>query len=187
MNFNELDALLGSLLALERLPITINHRSEKINYSRKSKLRIITKALYRLVLAEIFYTIYIRKRLRTLRSEGEIYNSLKKTGCLKSLRLYLYLSKIGQTELLDHIGGRFDDRLFANFTIATTLYDASFDVSECRKYLRDFDEFIMCYKRIEPKDEFLILFNESVDYLRDNLDETRFKTFWNYIQIEALT
>ena len=103
MDYNELDTLLDSLLELGSLPSNINYKSDSINYRRRSKLWIITKALYRLARAEIFYMSYIRKRLGTLKKSKEVYDSLKKTGCLKSLRQYLQLSKIGQTKLFSGI------------------------------------------------------------------------------------
>ncbi|MCK4332757.1 MAG: class 1 isoprenoid biosynthesis enzyme [Thermoplasmatales archaeon] len=188
MDYNELDALLDSLLKLENLPSNIYYRSDTIDYRRRSMFRIIRKALYRLVQAEIFYMTYIRKRIRQLKKSKEVFDSLKKTGCLTSLRMYLHLSKIGQTDLLNHIGGRFNDKIFANFTIATTLYDASFDVPECRRYLRNFDESIMNnIKHIESKNVFLTLFNECVDYLRNAIDKKAFDTFAHYVKIEHIS
>ncbi|UCF12391.1 MAG: class 1 isoprenoid biosynthesis enzyme [Thermoplasmatales archaeon] len=187
MNYNELDDLLDSLLKLEGLPSNINYRSDTINYHRRSMIWIITKALYRLVRAEIFYLTYVRKRIGQLKKSKEIFNSLKKTGCLKSLRMYLHLSKIGLTDLLNHIGGSFNDKIFANFNIATSLYDAAFDVPECRKYLRDLDSIIVYSKNIETKDVYLALFNDCVGYLRNAMDKKSFDTFANYIKIEHIS
>ncbi len=187
MDYSELDTLLNSLLDLEELPHTIKYRSDKINYQRRNMKIIIIKALFRLICAELFYLTYIRKRIMKLKQSKDIYKSLKKSGCLKSLRTYLYLSKIGQTDLLRYLGGNFDDRKFANFATATTLYDASFDIPKCRKYLKDFDAIIMEDKTIESKDSFLALFNECVDYLRNTLDKKSFEIFANYIKIEHIS
>lgn len=187
MDYSELDTLLDALLELENLPSNINYKSDNINYHRRNKLWIIIKALYRLMKAEIFYRTYMRKRLHSLKKDRVMFDSLKKTRCIRALKVYLYLAKVGLTDLMIHMGSNFDNKLFANFAIGTMLYDASFDIPECRKYLRDFDARIMSNEPIESKDEFLTLFNNSVDYLRNTLDAATFDTFAKYIRIEHIS
>jgi len=187
MDYYELDTLLDLLLKTEKLPSKIEYSSDKINYHRQHRLRILLKAVYRLSKAQLFYMNYMKKEICVLKKTGPSYVALKKTGCLKNLRTYLYLSKIGLTDLAAHIGGSFDNKLFANFTIATMLYDASFDILICRKYLKDFDAFIMNNKRIESNDKYLSIFQESVDYLKDTLGKSAFDTFRNYVKIEHIS
>jgi len=187
MNYNELDRLLDSLLEAEKLPKSIIYKSDQINYRRRNKLGIMIKAFIRLVQAEIFYMTYIMKRLRPLKKSKNIYNSLIKTGCLKSLRTYLHLAKIGLTDLMRSMEGGFDNKIFTHFAVATMLYDASFDVPVCRKYLKELDAFIMRDIPIKTKDEFTALFIESVEYLKIMLDETTFETFKNYVKIEHIS
>ena len=166
MDYDELNNLLNSLLNSENFPSSINYHSDKIKYNRRSKFLIISKALYRLALAEIFYFIYIRKRFYNLKKSNGFYNTLKETGCIKSMRMYLHLSKIGMNDLLSHLGGDFDNKLFANFTIATTLYDAVFDIPELRKYLKNLDDVISYGKRIDSKDEYIKLFSTTAGTLK---------------------
>ena len=71
--------------------------------------------------------------------------------------------------------------------IATTLYDAAFDIEEFRKYLVDLDTLIAFDKPMYSKDEFTTLFNESLNYLIDNTDAPAFEIFWNYIKIEHIS
>ncbi len=187
MNYNELKNLLDSLLKKEGLVGNIEYKSDKINYSRRSTTYIIIRSLFKVFEAELYYNTYIRKRLKKIKKNREAYNLLKKTGCIKALRTYLHLSKIGFTDLINHLGGRFDIKLFANFTIATMLYDAAFDVKFFSKYLRYFDAFVMKNEKILEIDEYMVLFKESVEYLRNKLDEQKFETFMNYVKIENVS
>lgn len=86
--------------------------------------------------------------------------------------------------MLRYLGGNFDDNIFAHFALATMLYDASFDVLPCRKYLNYFDGFIMNDDRTEQNDDYLTIFHASVDYIRNAVGSTTFNTFANYIKIE---
>jgi hypothetical protein len=187
MNYKELETLLDLLLARENFPSDITYRSDSIHYQRRSMVPIIAKALYRLIRAEIVYQTYLRKRIKQLKESKEIYKALKKTGCLKAIRMYLYLAKIGLNDLLNHLGGRFNDKLFADFTFATQLYDASFDVPECRKYLKDFETFVMTGKYIESNDVVLRIFNECMDNLKQTISKQEFDTFLKLVQIEHIS
>ena len=187
MKYNELENLIDSLLKKEGLPDNIEYKSNEIVYSRRSKFLILTKALIKLIEAEFFYNTYIRKRLKFLKKNKEIFNSLKKTRCIKALRTYLHLCKIGLSDLMVQLGGSFDNKLFANFTIATMLYDASFDVKTFRKYIKYFDAFIMNNEKIEEIDEYMVLFKESVDYLRNTLGKQKFDDFMDYVKIENVS
>ena len=88
------------------------------------------------------------------------------------------------SDVLVKLGANFDNKMATNFIICIGLYDASFDVVECRKYLKDFDAFIMSNKPIEPRDEYLALCKESVDYIKSAIGKKAFDTFMNYIKIE---
>jgi hypothetical protein len=66
MNYNELNTLLDSLLEAESLPKIIEHADDIIRYHRRSRLLILTKSLFRLAQAELFYTTHLRKQLRHL-------------------------------------------------------------------------------------------------------------------------
>jgi len=187
MEYDELDVLLDFLLTSANLSSKIDYSSDQINYDKKRRFWLLLKAVYRLFIAQLFYMKYMKKKVNMLKNLEPAYTALRKTRCLKNLRTYLYLSKVGLTDLAKSVGGKFDDKLFANFTIATMLYDASFDIQVCRKYLKDFDEFIMNDRRIVSQDEYLSLFQESVDYLRDNLGETAFNKFMNYVKIEHIS
>ena len=184
MNYEELDKLLDKFLKNEHLPSTLPYRSEDINYPRHSKIPLLLKAFYRLIKAEIFYQSYIKKQLRPLKNEQNMYETLQQTKCIRALKVYLYLGKVGLNDLLINLGGKFDDRIFTNFAIGTMLYDASFDVKDFRHYLRDFDALIMEQKPIETDDVYLSLFNNSINYLQKRLRSATFETFSHYVRIE---
>lgn len=187
MSYDELDLLLELLLKSEGLSSRIDYGSNQIDYYKKRRLKLLLKAVFRLGKAQLFYMKYMGEKVKELKNTEPAYTALKKTRCLKNLRTYLYLSKIGLTDLATCIGGSFNDKLFANFSIATMLYDASFDINVCSKYLKDFDEFIMNGKRIVSQDEYLCLFQESVDYLRDVIGKQAFDKFMNYVKIEHIS
>lgn len=187
MSYNELDNLLDSFLLAEEFPIRIDYRSDQINYPRRNNFITFMKALWRLLQAFMFYAHYVNKKLAPLKKEKELYKSLKNTKCLRGLQVYFFIGKVGLTDLLNHIGSRFHDEIFLNFAIATMLYDASCDITSCRKYLKDFNDLIISKVPIEPKDEFLKLFNESVEYLRNTIGEKNFDIFWRYVQIEHIS
>lgn len=187
MNYEELDNLLDNFLKNEKLPSTIPYRSEQINYTRHSKIPLLLKAFYRLMKAEVFYQSYIKKQLRPLKNEQNMFKILQETKCIRALKVYLYLGKVGLHDLLIKLGSRFDDRIFTNFAIATMLYDASFDVKQFRPYLRYFDALIMQQKPVEPVDAYLTLFNNSLNYLQKRLDSATFETFSHYVRIEHIS
>jgi len=187
MNYPELENMLDSLLKTEGLSSTIEYRGDHINYGRRRRLWLLLKAVYRLLNAQLFYMSYIRGKIHRLKKTGSVYSDLKKTRCLKQLRTYLYLSKIGLTDLATQIGGRFDDKLFANFAIATMLYDASFDIPSCRKYLNSFDAAIMEKKQVNTNDVYLAVFQECVDYLNHALGKQAFEQFMNLVKIEHIS
>jgi len=185
MDYHELDNLLDTLLKAEDLPSSVEYSSDTINYHRYSKYRIIIKTLFKIIEADLFYRTYIRKKI----------GSFKKAGFFKSIRLYFYIIKIGYCDLMIYyfltknpilvdIRAKFNNELIANYVIAAMLYDASCDDPSCRKYLREFDAFIMSNKPIEPRDEYLALFKESVDYIKSAIGKKAFDTFMNYIKIE---
>jgi len=186
MNYNELDKLLDNFLKNENLPSIIPYKSEEINYPRRSKIPLLIKAFFRLMQAEVFYQSYIKKQLRPLKNKQNMFNILKETKCIRALKVYLYLGKIGLHDLLLNLESRFDNKIFTNFAIATMLYDASFDVKEFRKYLRNFDALIMRQKPIEPIDEYVSLFNNSINYLQKRLGSFTFETFSHYVRIEHI-
>ncbi|MFH1101948.1 MAG: class 1 isoprenoid biosynthesis enzyme [Methanobacteriota archaeon] len=187
MEYHELNTLLDSLLANQGLPSQIQYHGNHINYQRRQRVRILFKAVYRLIKAQIFYMTSIRKKIRVLQTTGPVYDELKKTRCLKNLRTYLYLSKIGLTDLTRYLGGRFHDKLFADFAIATMVYDAAFDIPLCRQYLKDFDTLIMNDKRIESTNPYLTIFQDTVDYIHEKLGKTAATVFFNYVKIEHIS
>ena len=67
------------------------------------------------------------------------------------------------------------------------LYDATCDTPKYRKYLKKLDDFIMFNKAINPTDEFLKLFKESIDNIQNALDKKTFDTFMDYIKIEHVS
>ncbi|UCF11721.1 MAG: hypothetical protein JSW06_06630 [Thermoplasmatales archaeon] len=184
MDYHELDNLLDSLLDAANLPSKIEYSSNAINYSRPKKTWIKMKILYRLIEAQFFNLTYIRKRLNPLKKTGIIYDIIKKERIFLKFNVAFSVLKIMYSDVLVHLGANFDNKMATNFIICIGLYDASFDVVECRKYLKDFDTFIMSNKPVEPRDEYLALFKESIDYLRNAVDKTTFDTFMNYVKIE---
>ncbi len=186
-DFEELNGKLDFLLKKEKLPLKIDYKSNKINYHKKNRFFIFTKAIIRLIEAEIFYKTYMKKKIKVLKKDKQIYNELKKTGCLRSQRSYLHLAKIGLSDLVKNMGGRFKENIFSDFAIATMLYDASFDVPCCRKYLKDFDSYIMNDKPIDSKDPYTKLFNDSIQNVHRSLDEKTMKSFKNYTKIEHIS
>lgn len=186
MNYDELNSLLDSLLAAENLPCLIPYRDAHIHYNRQQRLRMLLKAVYRLFQAQSFYMKNVKKQLRPLKSTGEIYDVLKSTRCLKSQRTYFYLSKIGLSGLARQVGGRFDDKLFVNFNLATMLYDASLDIPQCRKYLKEFDASFMEGKRIESSDCYLMIFQNCVDTIDKRLNPVEIQMFNTYVKIEHI-
>jgi len=184
MNYDELNLFLDYLLSHENFPSEIVYRSDKIHYKRRSMIFIAAKALYLLARAEIAYQRHIKKKIKEIKNSKEIYRALKQTGCLKAIRMYLYLARVGMNDLLNHMQGRFDEKLFSYFTLATQLYDASFDIPECRKYLKDFENFVLTGEIIESDDVLLGTFNTCAKYLKQTLSEKEFETFLGLIQIE---
>ena len=187
MSYQELNELLDRYLLEENLPATINYHADSINYNKKQRLRILLKALHRLLKAQQHYMKDMRKQLEELKKTGQIYKELKETGCLRQQRIYFYLAKIGLTDLIKHLGGAFDDDLFSKFTIATMLYDAAFDLHICRPYLKTFDHFIMEGEYITSNDPYLSVFQKNVDYINEKIGENNFKKFMKYVRIEHIS
>lgn len=177
MEYNELDTLLNSLLEAEGLPSSVEYRSSAINYYRFNRGRFLAKALIRFLQADFFYRIYIRPRI----------TPFKKAGFFKLFRSYYYIFKIGLSDVIEARTGKFDNKIPANYIIAAMLYDAACDVSDCRKYLKEFDEFIMFNKPIEPRDAYLRLFKEAADYVKNAVDEKTFERFIRYARIEHVS
>lgn len=184
LSYSELNSLLDDLLKKGGFPSVINYSESQINYIRKNKFPILIKALCRVFKAQIFYMRYIKKRISKLKILKNEYNAFRTTKSLKNLRTYFYLSKAGLTDLIKQIGGRFDDKIFSNFNIGTMLYDASFDIPVCKKYLKDFDKIIMEEKWNESYNEYLSLFKECVDYIEYKIGKDAFEKFRNLIKIE---
>jgi hypothetical protein len=104
-----------------------------------------------------------------------------------SLKELIFTLKLILPDLLRRVGGTFDIKIFANYMISAILYDASCDIPKFRRYLTDFDAAIMSNKPIESKDEYLVLFNESTNYIKKNVDNDIFDTFTTYMQIEHIS
>lgn len=177
MNYNELNDTLNFLLNKENLPSSVVYRSNRIKNYRYSKSRLIVKLLLITVQAGLIYRKHIYKKL----------GSFRKAVFLKSFKLYFILCKILLPGLLTRFGGRFDDKLVVNYMTAAMLYDASCDIPRYRKYLKEFDRLIMLNIDVEPNDEYLRLFRESMDYLKNNLDKKTYDTFMRYIRIEHIS
>lgn len=187
MNYNELDTLLNSLLTSAALPNHILYRENRINYQRQKRGRMLLKAVYRLGQAQLLYTTYVREKINVLKKTGPIFTQLKKMRCIKNLRTYIYLSKIGLTDLSRYLGGQFKDKLFADFALATMLYDAAFDIPICRPYLKEFDAFIMNNAPITSTDPYLKTFQDAVDNITQSLEKQEVKIFFNYVKIEHIS
>lgn len=176
MTYKELNNTLDKLLRFENLPFDIDYRGNKINYDRYSKFRLLIIGLYRVFIANLFFRKEVKKRL----------GSFKRAPFLRSFRNYFYIFQVGLPDLLVCLNGKFNVKIVANYMIAAMFYDCSCDFSEYRKYLNIFNDFIMFDKNIEPRDEFLTIFKESMDYLKANLDKNTYDTFMNYIKIEHI-
>ncbi len=187
LRYQELNNLLVTLLLKNNLPSMIPYTAPCMTYHRKHQLRILLIAVYRLFQAQFFYMTSFRNQIKKLKTTGEIYDALKKARCLKNLRTYFYLAKVGLTDLAHMLGGKFDDVIFLHFAFATMLYDAAFDVPVCGRYLVEFDQFIMHQKKIESSDPYLALFTESVDTLEQTVGQETFSIFMNYVQIEHIS
>ncbi|MEM0493091.1 MAG: class 1 isoprenoid biosynthesis enzyme [Candidatus Thermoplasmatota archaeon] len=187
MSYRELNDMLDYYLSKENLPSVINYHAESINYDRRQRFRLLLRALYRLLMAQRSYMKYIKWQFRELRRTGRIYTELRDTGCLRHQRIYLYLSKIGLSDLIKHLGGVFNDRLFSSFTISTMLYDCAFDLSVCKHYLSFFDRFIMEGERIDSEDPYLRLFQDNVDCINQVLGDDAFRCFMGYVRIEHIS
>jgi len=177
MNFSELNETLDLLLKEEGLPGSVNYSGERINYNKYSKFKLLMTAIYRIIAADLFYRTKIKRRLGTF----------KRAKFLKTFKPYFYIFKIGLPDLLTCLGGKFDNKLAADYMMAAMLYDASCDVPEYRKYLKEFDNFIMFGKDVKPEDEYLTLFKESIDSIKSSVDKKTFETFMNYIKIEHIS
>lgn len=187
MSYKELDELLLTLLKEQELPTAINWKSNNINYQRRSRIWIYLKAGSRLLRAIVFYHTYIRRSLHPLKKNKKTFFQLKNTGCIRAIKVYFYLAKIGLTDMITQLGGKFDNKLFTNFAIATMLYDASFDVPAFKKYLRNFDKLIISQQPIKPQDEYLQVFIATVDKIKNSLSLSQFNDFASYIQIEHIS
>lgn len=187
LTYQELNQLLDTLLEKNHLPSMIPYKDNKIKYKRKHQIRILLTAIYQLFKAQYYFTTCLRYQINKLKATGEIYYALKKTRCLKNLRTYLYLSKVGLTDFAQQLNGSFNYSVFTHFAFATMLYDAAFDVPVCRKYLGEFDHFIMQKKKIESSDPYLCLFKDSVEALEQLVGHETFDIFMNYVQIEHIS
>jgi len=176
MNFQELNDTLDLLLQKVGLPKSVEYSGEKINYNKYSRIRLLIIAIYRMITAELFYRKQIIRRLGVF----------KKASFLKSFKPYFYIFKIALPDLLKSLGGKFDDEIAANYMIASMFYDASCDIPEYRKYLKEFNNSIMFDREIKTDDEYLKIFKESIDFLRSSVDKKTFEIFTNYIQIEHI-
>jgi hypothetical protein len=177
MNFSELNETLDLLLKNENLPGSVSYSGVSINYHKYNKIRLLVIALYRLLGAELFFRKQIKRRL----------GGFKRVEFLKTFKPYFYIFKIGLPDLLTCFGGKFDDKLAANYMIAAMFYDASCDIPKYRKYLKELDNFIMFDRDVKTDDEYLTLFKESTDYLKSALDKKTWETFMNYIKIEHIS
>ncbi len=177
MNYAELNDTLDSLLKSVDLPSSVDYSSERMNYHRYKKSRLFVSTLSKRIKAGLFYRLYIKNRLGSFREER----------FLKSFKPFFYIFKIGLPDLLTSIGGKFDDALAANYMIAAMLYDASCDHLKYRKYLKEFEDFIMFNKDIVPKDDYLTLATESMNYIKSALDKNVYETFLDYMKIEHVT
>ena len=177
MNYAELNDTLDSLLKSVDLPSSVDYSSERMNYHRYKKSRLFVSTLSKRIKAGLFYRLYIKNRLGSFREER----------FLKSFKPFFYIFKIGLPDLLTCIGGKFNDALAANYMIVAMLYDASCDLLKYRKYLKEFEEFIMFNKDIEPKDDYLTLATESMNYIKSSLDKNVYETFLDYMKIEHVT
>ena len=174
MNYKELNNLLDSLLKAEGLPINIDYRSNTINYYKYNKLRTFFRVIPNIIKSKLFYNIYIKKRLGSFKN-------------IESFEPYFWGAKCLLSDLLVRRGGKFDNKLFANYQIAAMLYDASCDIPSYRKYLKYLDAAIMSNKVINPYDEYLTLFKEATDYIKKALDRDIFDVFMNYMKIEHIS
>ena len=177
MDYNELDQTLDLLLNSEGLPLSVDYAGVKINYNKYNNPRLFLTALSRYIKTELFFKKYIKKKI----------GSFRKEQFFKSFKLYYYIFKIALPDLLTSIGGKFNDKIVTNYITAAMLYDAACDVPSYKKYLKELDDFIMFRKKINPTDEYLTLFKESIDYLQNVLDKETYDTFLNYIKIEHVS
>ena len=187
MDYNELNTILDSLLTSQNLPSSLYYKGDHINYRRQQRLRILFTAVKRLFQAQRFYMKEMKTKINALQTTGTAYHLLKQTRCLKNLRTYLYLSKIGLTDISSRFGGRFNDQIFADFSVATMLYDAAFDIPYCQRYLKDFDHMIMTEQPIESTDPYLRIFQESVDHIQKSIPESTATEFFTLIKIEHIS
>jgi hypothetical protein len=71
--------------------------------------------------------------------------------------------------------------------IAAMFYDASCDIPEFKKYLKEFNDFIMFDVDIKTDDEYLAIFKDTIDYMRSVVDKKTFESFMRYIKIEHIS
>jgi len=177
MNFSELNETMDILLREENLPGSVEYRGDKINYTKYSRVRLLLVATYRLLAAEKSYRKQIVSRL----------GSFKKAHFLKTFKPYFYIFRIALPDLLHCFNGKFDDKIAANYMIAAMFYDASCDIPFYRKYLKEFNTYIMFDQDIKTDDEYLMIFKESIDAIKSAVDKKTFETFMNYIRIEHIS
>jgi len=177
MNFSELNETLDFLLNSVTLPGSIMYTGERINYTKFNIIKLLVIGVHRLFAAEIFYRQQIIQRL----------GGFKRASFLKSFKPYFYIFRIGLPDLLQCLGGKFDEKIAARYMIAAMFYDAACDVSEYRKYMREFNDYIMFNTEIQADDEYLTIFKESIDYIKSTVDKKTFETFRNYIKIEHIS
>jgi len=177
MNFSELNDTLDSLLKKMELPGSVTYSGASIHYKKYNKIRLLIVAAYRLLAAELFYRKHIQKKL----------GGLRKARFLKTFKPYFYIFRIGLPDLLQNLGGKFDDKIAASYMMAAMLYDASCDVPQYRTYLKEFNDLIMFDRPIVKDDEFLTLFKTSLNAIQSDIDKETFETFKDYIKIEHIS
>lgn len=177
MNFSELNTTLDLFLKEVNLPDAVIYTGERIEYNKFNIIKLLIIGVRRLFAAEKFYREQIIRRL----------GSFKRASFLKSFKPYFYIFRIGLPDLLHNLGGKFDEEIAARYMIAAMFYDASCDIPKYRKYLKQFNDYIMFDAAIETNDEFLTIFKESIEFIKSTADKQTFDTFRSYIKIEHIS
>lgn len=173
MKYEELEILLDKFFKKEDLPNSFTYYNSIKKKPRFNYLKFLVKLLLINLEWFIFYNSYIKKQFGEFKKSIIFKNFFDQSAFLRMIL----------PEILKQKNGKLDREILIHFFIATKLYDATCDIPQFRQYLRDFDSYIMFDKPIYPRDNFLITFKNSLEYLKDNLDDNQFKTLKNYIKI----
>jgi len=183
MNYHELTELFEKMIQKEKIPTSIEHRNKRIEYNKKGNVYVSLKILYLYWNARRCWSRCIMPQINRLKTVPHIYSSLADEGCIRDLKVNIYLMRIGVHSLCNKFYGIYNEELLSHFALITMLYDASLDVQACKRYLKDLNDIILDDKQINAQDEYLKVISEATSVIKKHLSNKNYTDFLKYVKI----